>query len=806
VTTPHRQRLLWLLALPAGLLLLVAGAVGWGWWQMRGSLPQLDGSLPLAGLTAPVRIERDAQGVPTITGTTRLDVARATGFVHAQDRFFQMDLLRRSGAGELAEIFGAVAVPLDQAHRLHGFRRTAVRALALFTPEQRAVVDAYTAGVNAGLATLPRTPWEYLVLRTAPQPWRAEDSLLVVYAMWFELQDPSAKFELSLGALRQAIGQGAVDFFAPRGTTRDSAVDGSIMAPAPLPALRLKPAAEPSVTLARPAAEAFFPGSNSFAIAGAHTASGAAVLANDMHLSLAVPTVWYRVVLAWTDAAGLPHRLVGVTLPGTPTLTAGSNGHIAWGYTNANVDSMDVVSVETETTANLFYHSPTGFTEIEQRVEPIRVKGADPVPFTARWTEWGPIIASPGPGRHFALHWSAHDPAATNFDVLDLETATTAAAAAVVAHRAGMPNQNFIVADQAGAIAWTLTGKIPRRHGFDGRFPASWAYGDRKWEGWLAPDEIPVSLNPPEGLLWSANQRMIGGEAYAKLGDLGYADGARGQQIRDDLRQLVARPKNPSTAPVAALAREGDLLAIQLDDRALFLERWQKFLLATLTDNAVAEKSARSELRDAVRQWNGHASPDSAAYRLVRSWRFRVVERVLAPFLAQARDTFPGFSAANFQGEDAIWQLTHEQPARLLNPAHVSWEALLLAAADDVLAEAKEAGLPPARFIWGEYNTLRMRHPFNSFLPGWLAGGLDMPAQPLPGGADMPRVQNPSHGASERLVVSPGHEAEGLFHMPGGQSGHPLSPYYRAGHESWVNGEPTPLLPGPTQHTLTLKP
>ena len=798
MTFPHRQRLPLLLAVLGALLLLVGVAVGWGWWQMRGSLPQLEGQRPLAGLSAPVKIERDVLGVPTITGASRADVARATGFIHAQDRFFQMDLLRRTGAGELAEIFGAGAVPSDQLHRLHGFRRTAEKALALLPPEQRVVIDAYTAGVNAGLAALPRTPWEYLVLRTAPQPWRAEDSLLVVYAMWFDLQDSTAKFELSLAALRQAIGQSGVDFFAPRGTSWDSALDGSTLPPAPLPALRLKAPAEPAVSLAPPvAAEAFFPGSNSFAVGGAHTASGAALLANDMHLTLAVPHVWYRAVFAWTDSAGLAHRLVGATLPGTPVLAVGSNGHIAWGYTNANVDTMDVVSVETETTAELFYRSPAGFTEIEQRAEPIKVKGAEPVPFTARWTEWGPIISSPGPGRHFALHWSAHDPVATNFNVLDLETAATTAEAVAIAHRTGMPNQNFVVADHDGTIAWTLAGKIPRRRGYDGRFPVSWAYGDRKWEGWLSPEEIPVILNPPEGLLWTANQRLIGGEGYAKLGDLGYATGPRGRQIRDDLRQLVATKQKAAPA---------DLLAIQLDDRAAFLERWQKFLLATLTDGAVAEKSARGELRDAVRQWSGHASIDSAAYRLVRTWRLRVTELTLSPFLAQAREAYAGFSYATFQYEDALWQLTHEQPARLLNPEHATWESLLLAAADDVIAETKAAGVTPAGYTWGGYNTLAMWHPFNSFLPAWLARCLDMPAQPLPGGADMPRVQSPSHGASERLVVSPGHEAEGLFHMPGGQSGHPLSPYYRAGHDAWVKGEPTPLLPGPTQHTLVLQP
>jgi len=793
VTSSLRQRAKLLAYILGGLLLIAGVALGWGWWQLRGSLPQLDGERSLTGLAAPVRIERDALGVPTITGASRADVARATGFLHAQDRFFQMDLLRRSGAGELAEIFGPAAVPLDRAHRLHGFRRTAQQSLALLDPDKRAVLDAYTAGVNAGLAALSRTPWEYLVLRTAPQPWRAEDCLLVIYAMWFDLQDSTGKFELSLAALRQTLGQGTVDFFAPHGTSWDSALDGSTFPPAPLPSLRLKAPVETAAAgNARPQ-EAFFPGSNSFAVAGAHTASGAALFANDMHLGLNVPHIWYRAVLAWTDATGLPHRLVGVTLPGAPALVAGSNGHVAWGYTASNIDTVDVVTVETETTADLFYRTSHGLTEIMDRPDPIRVKGADPVPFTARWTEWGPIFSSPGKGRHLALRWNAHDPASTNFNVLDLESATTAAGAMTIAHRLGMPNQNLVVADSAGAIAWTLTGRIPRRVGYDGRFPVSWAYGDRKWDGWLDSAEIPVVINPPEGLLWTANQRMLGGEAYAKLGDSGYEDGPRGRQIHDDLRRLAAEKK---TVPA-------DLLAIQLDDHAVFLERWQKFLLTTLTDTAIADKPARARLRDAVRQWNGRASTDSAAYRLVRAWRFKVADLALVPFFAQARETYAGFSHLNFQFEDALWQLTHDQPARLLNPAHASWEALLLAAADDVLTETSGA---PARFTWGEYNTLRMRHPFSRFLPGVLARCLDMPAQPLPGAADMPRVQSPTQGASERLVVSPGREAEGIFHMPGGQSGHPLSPYYRAGHEAWVKGEPTPLLPGPAQHTLVLKP
>ena len=156
--------------------------------------------------------------------------------------------------------------------------------------------------------------------------------------------------------------------------------------------------------------------------------------------------------------------------------------------------------------------------------------------------------------------------------------------------------------------------------------------------------------------------------------------------------------------------------------------------------------------------------------------------------------------------EDALWRLTHEQPAKLLNPQFASWNALLLSAVDSVLADIDKAGKSPASYTWGSFNQLQMRHPFSRVLPGFLSSFFDMPVQPLPGAADMPRVQGVSFGQSERLVVSPGHEDEGLFHMPGGQSGHPLSPYYRAGHNAWVEGQPTPLLPGATEHTLTLSP
>ncbi len=792
-----RTRFRWLAAALGGLVLLVAAAVTWGWWQLRGSLPPLDGGRAVAGLAAPVKIERDAAGVPTLTGATRRDVARATGFLHAQDRFFQMDLLRRRGAGELSELFGAVALDLDKSARLHGFRRTARQIVAAAEPAERAVLQAYTAGVNAGLASLGKVPWEYLVLRASPQPWHEEDSVLCIYAMWFDLQDSSGSFELNRDALRVALGSASMDFLAPRGNSWDAALDGSTFAPAPAPALQFEapPPAAAGLAALEPAGKQVV-GSNAFALSGAHTATGAALVANDMHLNLGVPHVWYRAVFQWTDATG-PRRVVGVTLPGLPFMVVGSNGHVAWGFTDAYVDTSDVITIATETTANSFYQTPDGWKEIEDRKEEIQVKGEKPVAFIARWTRWGPVISGPKAGHGLVLRWTAHDAESTNLHFLDMETAATTAAGVAVAHRASFPNENIIIGDAAGDIAWTVLGRMPRRVGYDGRLPVSWGYGDRRWDGYLKPEEIPVISNPPEGALWTANNRAVGGAAYARLGDSGYDDGARGGQIRDGLRALVAADKKAVPA---------DLLAIQLDDRALFLDRWQKFLLEVVDEKAVAAHPARAALRDAVRTWSGHADTDSVAYRVVRSFRLHVADRTLAPFVEQARQEYPAFNWRGLRYEDSLWLLVHERPAKLLNPVQPSWAALLLAAADDVTADVAKTGDSLAHFTWGARNTLAMQHPFGRLLPGFIARLLDMPAVQLPGDADMPRVLNPRFGQSERLVVSPGHEDEAIFEMPGGQSGHPLSPFYRAGHEAWATGAATPLLPGPTQHTLTLKP
>ena len=794
------------LAIGAGIV-LVAALAGGGWLysRLRASLPPLDGAERLPGLTAVVTVERDALGVPTIRASTREDVARALGCLHAEDRFFQMDLLRRRGAGELAEIFGPAAVQADRAARRDGFRAIARAAVERMSESERAVIGAYAEGVNAGLAGLGAKPFEYYVLRTDPQPWRAEDCVLVEYAMVLTLQGSVGRYERSLGTLRNVYGNSAVDFFAPLMTPEDAAIDGTVGVEAPIPGpdvIDLRKTAGPAAPMdtTRSGAQklAFnsrdFPGSNSYAVSGDRTATGAGLLANDMHLGLSVPNIWYRASLAWAG-----HTVTGVSLPGLPAIVAGSNGAIAWGFTVAGTDVSDLIVLSGPTPDSYWVPSASGgdLKEIEQRHETIRVKGAQPVDAEYDWTIWGPVVGPDSEGHPLALRWVDGDPGGIDLTLAELEDAQSVDAAVAVAHRAGLPPQNFLVADSAGHIAWTVAGRVPKRIGYDGRFPTTWVYGDRRWDGFVPPEEIPTVKDPAGSVLWTANNRVVGGTALKILGDGSYDRPPRAAQARDDLRALVLRK-----GPVAPR----DLLAVQLDDRALFLAPWQKLLVETLTPAAVAGNASRGELLAVAGKWEGRASVDSANYELVVSFRDRVGHRILDPIFAPCLAADPGFAWGEFHGEDAVWTLLRVRPVHLLAPRYRDWSAMLLAAADDVVAEAKRSGVSLRDATWGRYNTLRMVHPFGAILPGWWTRWLNMPSEELAGDRDMPRVQGPAFGASERFSVSPGHESEGIFEMPGGQSGHPLSRFYRAGHEAWVRGEPAPFLPGPAVHTLVLRP
>src|SRR3954470_9759014 len=277
------------LALTALVILLVLVLLAGGFWvydQMRASLPRLDGERRMAGLAAPVEVERDELGVPVIRAANRLDAARALGFLHAQDRFFQMDLLRRQAAGELAEIFGPAAVKVDRRHRGHRFRALAERIVASSPPQELALLAAYADGVNAGLSSLGGKPFEYLALRVDPAPWRPEDSILAVHAMFFELNDDRGRRESALGLLRDTLPPQMFALMAAPGTEWDAPLAGSALVTPPIPGpevfdLRKRPASRKAASLTLPkdgGLEEAAAGSNNWAVAGAHTADGNALL------------------------------------------------------------------------------------------------------------------------------------------------------------------------------------------------------------------------------------------------------------------------------------------------------------------------------------------------------------------------------------------------------------------------------------------------------------------------------------------------------------------------------------------------
>ena len=788
----------------AFLVLSIVFIVAGGWLALRASLPRYEGDVHAAALSHPVVVERDALGSATLRGENRRDLDWALGYVHAQERFFEMDLLRRRAAGELAELFGAAALPADRAARAHRMRARMQAEVGALPEARRAALVAYRDGVNAGIAALSARPFAYLLTRNTPAPWREEDSLLVIAAMAFTLNDAENKRELAFSRMHAALPESAFRFLTASGGAWDAPLAGAALAwpdpPAPseldLHALdpRLLRSAMAAVMAPASSDDDRVYGSNSFAVNGA-LAGGAALVANDMHLDLRVPSLWFRARLVYPDprAAGRSIDVSGASLPGTPAIVAGSNGHVAWGFTNGYIDTTDWVRVSRDPQDAGRYRTTDGWTSISKHPETIRVHGGTDETIEVEETIWGPILARDTDGTSLALAWTAQQPGAINLEAARIEQAETVDEAVAIAQASGLPPQNFVVGDRHGNIAWTIAGRIPKRiGGFDPALPADWSQPGAGWDGWLDASAYPLIANPPWQRVWTANQRIVEGPALQTLGDGGYDLGARAMQIRDDLR-----------------AREqftpADLLAIQLDDRALFLERW-KDLLALELDRMPAT-ALNAAMKRALADWNGHAAVESVAYRLVRAWRGEVVDRVLDGFAAAVRRTYPDFALPKLaQAEHAVWQLVSRRPAHLLPPGDADWDALLIACAERAgkNLDAQAGGL--AARTWGERNTTRIAHPLSRALPAFAARWLDMPAQALPGDTNMPRVQSPDFGASERFAVAPGDEAHGYFMMPGGQSGHPLSPYYGAGHADWAEGKPTPFLPGPAQAVLRMSP
>ena len=692
------------------------------------------------------------------------------------------------------------------------------------------MLEAYAAGVNAGVTALGAPPFEYLVLRATPEPWRPEDAILTVLPLFNTLQGRQVLFERTLGAIHDAMPEPMYRFLTTAGSNWDTPVVGAGIVRPPIPGPDVFDLRQMHLTETRihrntendllgaacrgleewdsfrvsvPPCfrdrhfddEHLVLGSNNWAVDGAHSASGAALVANDMHLDIGVPIIWYRASIAFPDPLqpGITARISGVTLPGLPSMVVGSNGHVAWGFTNSGGDWSDLVRIESDARDPSRYLTPDGPLAFEVITESIAVKGSMPETIRIRQTVWGPIVWTDAKGREYAQRWIAHDADALSSDLTRPERARTVDELLAAVAGLGIPNQNVTAGDAAGRIGWTIGGAIPRRAGHDGLTPRSWADGTHRWDGYLPTVDFPRIVDPDGGRIWTANAPVVDGAMLATIGEGGYADGIRARLIRDRLTRVES-------------ATPRDMLAIQLDDTALYLERWRTLLLDTLREHAETDGDRAEFARLVETTWTGRASPDSVAYRLVRQFRTTVVRQVMTVLTAPAAAIDPDFDyARSLRGEGPVWQLVTERPAHLLDPRFQAWDELLLFALDRAISDLLEAGPTLANRTWGDFNRAQVRHPLASGIP-FFGRYLNMPAEPLPGDVYTPRAHSPRTGPSERMVVSPGHEQDGILHVPTGQSGHPLSPHYGDQYRAWLNGEPTPFLPGPTVSTLTLTP
>lgn len=779
--------------LSLALLLSAVIALGAGtftlWSLLRASLPRDSGEVAIAGLHAPVTVRRDARGIPVISGADYTDVVTALGFVHAQDRYFQMDVLRRTSAGELSELFGATTISNDRANRVHRFRRVATALLERLPAEHRAGIEAYTRGVNAGLADMGASPFEYLLLRTRPAPWRPKDCLLAHFTMYQTLST-GARDERTLDAMRAALSADLVAFLTPETTRFDCPLigpPGDPNGPIPIPTdvQRPTPDGEPV------AAERHPLGSNGWAVAAQRTADGRAILANDMHLPLFVPNIWYRAQLQWGGSGGAgrdDHMLVGVTLPGIHALVAGSNRHVAWGFTNVSGDFEDYIIVEPDPADPARYLTPDGSEPFGAVIEDINVKGRHPDRMELRSTRWGVISATDADARPLVLRWPALDPDIVNLALFDMPKARTVDDALAVMRRWYGPPQNAMLADSSGRVAWTVTGWLPRREGFDNRFPASWARPGVGWRGPLDESDRPVLVDPADGVVFSANQRAVPVERSRKIG-YAWSSGERAARIAEVLR-------------ASGNHTERTMLDLQLDTVSAKMRFYQRIALEGIS----ADDAELAEARRIVESWNGRADADQAAFRILAQFRSRLSERARDPLLKPCASRDSKFRYVWFQSDEPLMRLLEERPANLLPSGYADWPALIrdaFAAAATLPAGASSWSDP--RASWGEANRARISHYLSLAVPA-LGPLLNMPRDPLPGHSTTVRVQSSTFGASERLVVSPGHESDAILHMPTGQSGNPLSPHYADAQADWVRGEPTPLLAGPPESEFTLLP
>ncbi|MFZ3340973.1 MAG: penicillin acylase family protein [Terriglobales bacterium] len=819
-------------------VILLACVAAWAWWMGRSGLPQVDGSTVVLGLSAKVRVVRDQQGVPTIEAATLEDLFFAQGYVTAQDRLWQMDVMRRAAAGELSEIVGEATLKIDRTQRILGLRAVAEAGAKNVTGRDRTYLEAYARGVNAFISAQgDRLPLEFRVMcaqsdalylvhcpsaeaaRYRVRPWTIADSLLIGASMIQELNHYSYARALTREKILAKIGPEMTGDLYVNSSWRDRPpTDARGIDEEPAAGDKddddddeVDPEGAPTnITLAEPRlantaravlnpgalaaafeaeeADTFRPGSNDWVVSGQHTVTGKPLLSNDMHLDHQMPNLWFAAHLKSGK-----FDVAGVTLPGVPFVIVGHNARIGWGFTNVGPTVED--DYIEEFNAQGQYKTPAGWVNPQHRQEIIHVKGKPDVTLDVVTTRHGPIITDliPGETRQIALRWTLYDGIGLAF--FDVDSADNWDSFRAAFSKLDAPGQNVMYADVDGNIGYQATGHVPIRVAGDGSLPVSGSDDAHEWKGYIPFDDMPHAYDPPTGILATANGR-IAPEDYKYSISTEWEAPWR----TDRIYRVLESGKKFSAA---------DMLALQMDvsstyDRLIA----DKFVYAL--DHAPKLSNRAKRATDILRDWDGRMSSDSPAPTIETRARAELVRMLLEPKLGAAPDDLAKSGAGKATGSapnagtvketgaltwksyrwgmSTVWleNTLNKQPARWLPPGYSDYGAVLTTAMEGAL---KQPGVPSdlAKWKWGENYPVEIDHPVLSQLP--LVGPFTGPGRhPLSGDSYTVKAVGRHFGASERATWNFANFDRSTLNLVTGESGVFPSPYYMDQWTAWYGG------------------
>lgn len=779
-------------ALLALLVVLLAVVLASAYVYLRHSLPKLEGEVPAPALKAAVDVVRDAYGIPHIFASTPADAAYGLGYVHAQDRLWQMEINRRIGSGRLAEILGPAALDTDRFLRTIGVRRSAQASLGKLDAESRTLLEAYAAGVNAFLATDPVLPVEFLLTGARPEPWSPVDSIVWVKMMAWDLGG-NWRNELLRMRLARTLPLARIQEFLPP-------FPGDL--PLPIPdlktlygslekeALRLAEGDMDRVLALAPPELPEGAGSNNWVVAGSRSASGKPLLANDPHLSLTAPAVWY---FAHLHTPGT--NLIGATLPGVPVITLGRNDRVAWGYTNTGPDVQDLYLEKLDPAGG--YVAPDGPRPFQMVSETIKVKGAGDVKLEVRLTRHGPVISDVSRsaldvaprGYAIAFAWTglAEDDL-TIQSSLELGRSGNWGEFLAAARKFNAPQQNMLYADVEGNIGYVAAGRIPvRTPGNDlrGLAPAPGWDAKYDWAGFIPFEDLPQNYNPASGRLWTANDKIVA-PGYKPFITSEWQPPYRSDRI-GALLEATARHDSASFARMHA------------DALSLAMREAMPYLLTTTPRNETSRRALAM-----LGQWNGEMRRDLPEPLIIAAWWRELARRIYADELGDAfqpnwapRAQFIINVLADKDGQSRWCDDVRTQAAE-------TCAELLAQSLDAALADlGRRYGGEMGAWRWGDAHRALHEHRPLGRQP-LLARIFDIDT-PSSGDAytlnvgqhylyDEAEPFANRHAPSLRAIYDLSDPEKSLFIHSGGQSGNRLSPHYKDFTEAWAGGEYIPMI------------